>query len=161
MKEIKLSQHGKNRGKYTTLVDDDVYEHLNQWLWCVTISHGICYATRNIKTPKGRRHLRMHDYIMGRKDGDEFDHANRNGLDNQRHNLRKATSSQNKTNRKATGQIKYLGVNLHKTGVYRARICKDGKVQHLGCFDNPISAAKAYDAAAKKLHKEFANLNFK
>jgi hypothetical protein len=39
-------------------------------------------------------------------------------------------------------------------------IKKDSKQFFLGYFDDEIEAAKAYDREAKKLHGEYAGLNF-
>jgi hypothetical protein len=35
----------------------------------------------------------------------------------------------------------------------------EGKRQHLGLFDSEEDAARAYNSAAEKIHKEFARLN--
>jgi hypothetical protein len=40
-----------------------------------------------------------------------------------------------------------------------ATIRANNKKQYLGCFINPIDAARAYNAAALKYHGEFAHLN--
>jgi hypothetical protein len=54
----------------------------------------------------------------------------------------------------------YLGVEK-RGNKWGARIRKNGKGIRLGSFNTEIEAAKAYDKAAKKIHKQFANLNFK
>jgi hypothetical protein len=54
------------------------------------------------------------------------------------------------------------------TGVYwsprrnkwRANIYAHGKKVFLGRYDDLLKAARAYDAAARELHGEFATLNF-
>jgi len=56
-------------------------------------------------------------------------------------------------------------VHLHtyqKTGrKYSAWIISNGKKHNLGAYYDAVSAAKAYDEAAKKYHGEYAHLNFK
>jgi hypothetical protein len=51
-------------------------------------------------------------------------------------------------------------VARHKdTGSWQANIACNGKQQHLGLFKTAEEAAKAYDAAALRLHGEFAKTN--
>jgi hypothetical protein len=47
-----------------------------------------------------------------------------------------------------------------RTKKWNVQISHDGKSKFIGSFDNEIQAARAYDEAARKYHKEFAVLNF-
>jgi len=99
-------------------------------------------------------------YITGEWPKDSIDHINEIKHDNRFFNLREATRSQNMMNRGAlknnTSGLK--GVSLKKSsGKWRARVGIRGKSKHLGYFNNPEDAYKAYCEAAKKLHGEFAN----
>lgn len=63
-------------------------------------------------------------------------------------------------------RIHRLIMNAKKDGtrggrLFMARIRKNNKTVYLGTYNTAIEAAKAYDYAAKELHKEFALLNFK
>lgn len=93
------------------------------------------------------------------------DHINHNGLDNRKANLRPATRAQNSYNRKKyanNSYSKYKGVSFKKKGQkWSAQISINNKMKFLGYFHREKDAAKAYDAAARKLHGEFASLNFK
>jgi len=93
------------------------------------------------------------------------DHINHNGLDNRKANLRPATRAQNGRNRtKFKNRIygsKFKGVTWNrKYKCWQAQIQVNGKSTALGRFTDEITAAKAYDRAAKKYHKDFASLNF-
>lgn len=91
-----------------------------------------------------------------------IDHINHNNLDNRRANLRVVTIAQNNRNRRSSGGVsKYKGVTYHRENkLFIARITINRKRLFLGCFHNDIEAARAYDAAAKKYHGQYACLNF-
>jgi hypothetical protein len=84
------------------------------------------------------------------------------GIDHINANLRLATVAQNAWNsRKRKSRSIFKGVCfIRDKQKFRACIWANRKRHHLGYFDNEIDAAKAYDQAAKKLHKDFAVLNF-
>jgi len=104
----------------------------------------------------------MHRQLIQPPDGYVIDHINGEGLDNRRANLRFATVAQNAWNsKKRNPRSGYKGVCFDKQKhLWRAAIVCHRKRIHLGYFKNKIHAARAYDFAAKKYHKEFASLNF-
>jgi hypothetical protein len=104
----------------------------------------------------------MHNVILGVKG---VDHKDGDGLNNRRNNLRVATQAQNSKNRgkrRRCSSSPYIGVWWHKRiGKWQVGIGTNYTITHLGYFDDPIDAARAYDAAARLLHGEFARVNFK
>src|SRR5215471_4599057 len=113
----------------------------------------------------GDQHFYMHRLIAGVGPRRKVDHHDRNGLNNQRKNLRVATSSQNGANRvpdrrKAGRTSQYKGVFWDKArNRWCATIHVDGKTRALGRFETEREAAAAYDAAASAIWGRFARLN--
>jgi hypothetical protein len=90
---------------------------------------------------------------------DDVDHKDGDPCNNRRSNLRIATSSDNGANRKRTWAASgYKGVYSHGDR-WRAQITKDQRRRHLGLFNTPEEAARAYNSAAGELFGEFAHLN--
>jgi hypothetical protein len=158
MKEITLTQ-----GK-VALVDDDTYEYLNQFKWFAHKNNsGPFYAVRTDRTSGKQIKICMHRLIMGISDPKILvDHKDRDGLNNQRYNLRMANKSQNNANRRArrNGSSKYLGVCWDKREKkWRVQIKKNGIIKHVGMFSNEDDAALAYNEKAIVMHGDFARLN--
>lgn len=155
MKEIPLTQ-----GQFA-IVDDCDYDWLSEYKWCASKTRGVTYYAITSLWRGDRLVLeRMHRLIMGFPPC-EVDHRNRNGLDNQRENLRLATHKQNTYNVGPYGKhSNFKGVTLVRGQYYVASIRAEGHRFHLGCFASELKAAEVYDAAASRIHKEFAYLNF-
>lgn len=96
-------------------------------------------------------------------DPESIDHINGNPADNRLANLRACTTAENGRNyHKPAGGSLYRGVCwVKRDRKWAARISdgKNGKVS-LGNFNDEVDAARAYDRAARKLHGQFATLNF-
>ena len=105
----------------------------------------------------------MHSAILESHKGSDIDHIDGNGLNNQENNLRYSTHSQNMSNRGLDKNNKsgFKGVSWYQPSQkWQVKIAVQGKQKHLGYYSDIEEAARAYDAAAKELHGEFAWLNF-
>ena len=92
----------------------------------------------------------------------EIDHKNGIQADDSWLNLREATTSQNKQNRRKSlhKSSAYKGVQWSKSRkTWQARITVNGKVIYLGQSKNELEAYAFYCKAATKLHGDFAKLN--
>lgn len=159
MREVPLTKG------YVALVDDEDYAMVMQHKWYASQKGDTVYAERTDwdKVAKRYRHLSMHRLILNPPKGLKVDHKDRNGLNNQRFNLRLCNKAQNCMNARKPDHglsSKYKGVVLFKRqGTYRAYIKKDQKQYHLGYFGTPEEAALAYNAKAVELFGEYARLN--
>lgn len=161
MKEIQLTQ-----GK-VALVDDEDYEHLNQWKWFAqkdtSVKKEKFYACRQIRLDNGKQTaIRMHRQIMNTPQDMLADHIDGDGLNNQKYNLRNCTTAQNNMNRRNTHESlsEFKGVSFNKRrGMWAAQIQYCRKNIHIGYFVFEYEAAMAYDNMALKLFGEFAYLN--
>lgn len=151
MKELTLSQGRK------AIVDDSLYDYLNQWKW--TFDSSVGYALRRYN---GRK-IYLHRIIAGTKKGDYTDHINHNKLDNRKSNLRICTNAENGQNQlkqKRKTSSRFKGVSWSKSmKKWRTQIKGGGVVRVLGHFVNEADAARKYNEAAKRYFGRFANLN--
>lgn len=110
-----------------------------------------------------RKYVTLARLILDAPPEMEADHINGDTLDNRRSNLRLCSRSQNTMNRGRSGVANptgFRGVRPAYAGKWIAVIREHKRSHHLGTFDNERDAAKAYDAAARRLHGEFARPNF-
>lgn len=155
MKLIPLTQ-----GKFTQ-VDDEDYDYLMQWKWYADKRNSTYYA-KTTQMISGKKHyIFMHRVILDILNSKlHGDHKDRDGLNNQRSNLRIATRSQNAINRtkRLNTSSKYIGVIAYNNK-WVARLRKNQKTIYQATFSNEKEAALAYNKEALKYYGEFANLN--
>jgi len=160
MKKIELTQ-----SKYAFVSDED-YDRLSEFSWFIDSRNG--YACRNITVsyrPAKQRKVFMHREVLClpiiTEKNRYVDHIDGNRLNNQRNNLRVATTKDNAGNRfNSTNSSGYKGVTWNKRSKkWNAQIKKDGKSINLGYFVEILNAATIYNNAAKEYYGEFAYLN--
>ena len=141
----------------TALIDDEDYEAVSKHKWNAVKFRNVFYA---ITSAEGKP-LLLHRLITQAPKGAQVDHANGDGLDNRRENLRICTHADNMRNRRMQKNNKtgYRGVTV-KGKKYRACLSLNNKTIHIGVFADPKDAAKAYDEKAQELYGEFARTNF-
>jgi len=158
MQEIQLTQDK------VALVDDDVFEQLNQFNWHLvsSSSKGLYYAsTELLQQDKSIYTCFMHWAVVGFKPpkGYVINHMDYNGLNNQGNNLRLVTHRQNTQHKRKEYSSKYPGVSWHKlTKKWIAHIKIDSKVKHLGSFDIEEEAFEKYKWACSICGQEVINI---
>lgn len=156
MKEVILTQ-----GK-VAFVDDEDYESVSENTWRADCVNGKWYAVRQKQVNRISKKIYMHRQIMNAPKGMEVDHIDGNGLDNRKDNMRVVTHNQNMKNKKVNSNNKWGYTGVHFSGrdrVFQAYIQNGKHHVYLGKFDNPVSAAIAYNEAATKYFGEYARLN--
>ena len=166
MKKIRLWKNKNELSDLYALVDDEDYDRVMEAI----SSRSKWYAWSGPNTSKtyamnGSRDKSIHRVVMNAPRGMDVDHINGNPLDNRKENLRICTRSENCRNRKVrvTSKSGFKGVYRKPSGRYEAYIGNPdvkNRLIHLGTYDTPEEAARVYDAKARKLHGEFANVNF-
>jgi hypothetical protein len=147
MKELKLTN------SKTALVDDADFEKVSAIEWYSTHNNTNVFYARN------KRIGYMHTYLIGSITGFDIDHIDRNGLNNQRSNLRHVSRTENILN-----QGKSLNNTSGFKGVYfRSKLGKFQalhKNKHLGLFETAEEAARAYDKTLIRLYGSLVWTNF-
>ena len=161
MREIPLTQG------FIAIVDNEDYEHLMQWKWCCA-NNGYAVRSRHKAEAPGSSMILMHRMVLERAigpcpEGMRTDHRDMDKLNNRRSNLRWCTRVQNHMNKGLyrNNSSGYKGVSWDRPrGKWIAQIMENYCHRHLGRFDSPEAAARAYDKAALARDPEFARLNF-
>jgi len=168
-------------GTFEVLYDAEDEDKINKHTWGICKDLWNVYVRTSIPHPSGgwyispggkrqRRQtsLHLHRLIMNTPKGMQTDHINGDPLDNRKENLRICTVAENAWNRGASKNnksgfkgVKRCGGSWYEGTIkWMASINFEGKRMHLGVYDIPEEAARAYDAKAIELHGEFAQTNF-
>jgi hypothetical protein len=141
--------------EHQAIVDDEDFDRVRSYKWKYHRGYARHFASEGIK-------MYLHRFIMNVPMRNPIvDHINGDKLDCRRENLRKCSKQENNRNaskREKTTSSKYKGVYKHKDK-WRAYIYLNKKKISLGCYENEIDAALAYDKKAKELFGDFAKPN--
>ena len=135
--------------------DLEDYDLIKDYCWCEVVDKNSGYRELKSHDVITDKDIRMHQ-LLGLSN---YDHIDRNPLNNRRNNLRKATTRDNTRNR---GLFKnntsgIMGVNWeNKRQCWRARIYIDKHRLELGFFINKEDAVCARLRAEKEHYGEFA-----
>ncbi len=161
----------------SVMLDDHIYHHLVTEPYLVRIdfisnlrkhSSGCAVFQKSWKRADGHYKIEtiyLHRYIAEKflpppasPDMKLVGAKNGNKLDCRLENLEWRTRSTSSRNRKTTSKTGYTGVYMENKK-YRAIITINGKAVHIGMFNTPEEAARAYNKRAKEVYGDMAKLN--
>lgn len=147
----------------STIVDEEDYLLTLKYKWCAWYnkSSKSFYAKAYAITESGKKSvITLHRYLTKASGRPQcVDHINGNTLDNRQNNLRVCSPAENNKNRtkphpKSTSG--YRGVCWVKSkNKYKAYISLNNKHKHLGYYNNPEDAARAFNKAAIVVYGDF------
>lgn len=158
MQSQKIHLKGKHSNDAYALVDNDDFVRVSEYTWYLKKDGRVMRAE---SASSGGSTL-LSRFILDAPKFLEVDHSNHDQLDNRRVNLRLCTRAQNEANKGPGRSNKsgLKGVDFHKSsGKWRASMKHNLKRIHIGLYEDKVSAARAYDKEASRLHGEFAWLN--
>ena len=134
--------------------DMDDYDKIKDYCWHEHIINNTYYALEAYER-KTKQMIRMNWLIVGKN----YDHSDRNPMNNRKYNLREATSQENARNhsKQRNNTSGFTGVSWHSTKmVWVASIIINKKKIHLCSSVNKEDAIKARLEAEAKYFGEFA-----
>jgi len=147
-------------GEYVR-VDEEDYERLSQYSWCLFKSEKWQYAIRVEHKNGTQKTIYMHREIMGVTDPKVYvDHRDHDGLNNLKSNLRVSDNRFNQYNvgKKSTSKQKYKNIRQLDESRWQVRVRtpKGNRVEKVVYSEE--EAVKLYNELALKHHGEFAYL---
>ena len=158
--ELRSDEYGSYYVGFTTntnkefFVDEDDYDKIKNYCWVEhVLTNG--YHSLEARDRETNKNIRMHWVIVGK----QYDHKDRNPLNNRKYNLRQATQRDNVRNismqRNNTSGV--MGVFWHKKNqTWMAKIGVNEKLIYLGSFINKEDAIRVRLNAELKYFGEFA-----
>ena len=146
---------------YTAVIDAVDVPLISTGNWHALVLDNNVYAARNLMRKGVRIGLLMHRVLTDAPQGMEVDHADCDGLNNRRSNLRLATHEENARNNRLqrNNRSGYKGVHWSKKRCqWAAAIQVNRKIKHLGFHDDIEEARKAYALASAQYHGDFGRI---
>lgn len=158
---------GTEMETYVSLSD---FEKLKgfKYSWCPAWRKGAkryyAQATIYLGTIDGKAKyttVKLHDFLMDAKEGEEVDHMNHNGLDNRRENLRitiKLYNSKNRKSKNSNNSSGYRNVSwVNNKWIVQLQI--EGKNTTLGKFDDVHEAGMFAEEMRNTYYGEFQGVS--
>lgn len=148
-------------GGEAAVIDVQDYPKIQSFRWTANRRKHTTYAQTHVRKEGRRTTVMLHRLLLDAPAGSYVDHADGDGLNNARANLRACTNTENQQNgrkQRRPTTSKWKGVSRFRRQ-WKAEIRVGGEYTYLGLFDEESDAAQAYNFAAAAHFGPFARYN--